>query len=124
MTAGAVGYRIETPDGAVAITGDTLVCDEVATLADGVDVLVYEAMRFEYLRAQPPYRHFVMDYHADTPLIGKQAADLGVPTLLLTHLIPPPDTDEERQLYIDDIRGGGYTGTLLVCDDLDSVTLG
>ena len=30
----AVGFRVETPDGVVAITGDTLVCDEVAALAD------------------------------------------------------------------------------------------
>lgn len=120
----AVGYRIETPDGAIAITGDTLVCDEVAALADGVDVLIYEAMRFEFLKAQPPYRHFVMDYHADTRLIGPQAAELGVPTLMLTHLIPPPETDEQRQLYIDDIRDGGFDGNLIVCNDLDSVTLG
>ena len=31
----AVGYRVDTPDGSVAITGDTRVCDEVAALADG-----------------------------------------------------------------------------------------
>ncbi|MEL6983973.1 MAG: MBL fold metallo-hydrolase, partial [Actinomycetota bacterium] len=38
----AVGYRVETPDGVVVITGDTLVCEEVATLAAGADVLIYE----------------------------------------------------------------------------------
>ena len=43
----AVGFRIETPDGVVVISGDTLVCDEVAQLAAGADVLVYEAMLFE-----------------------------------------------------------------------------
>ncbi len=120
----AVGYRIETPDGAVAITGDTLVCDEVADLARGADVLVYEAMRFEPLQQLPPNRQFVLDYHADTRLIGAQAADLGVPTLVLTHLIPPPDTDAERDLFASDIRGGGFMGALMVAADLDVVTLG
>lgn len=120
----AVGYRIETPDGVVAITGDTLVCDEVATLAAGADVLVYEAMRFSIIEAAPPERHFILDYHADTRLIGAQAAALGVSTLLLTHLIPPPSTDADRQGFVDDIRSGGFTGELLVCDDLDRVVLG
>jgi ribonuclease Z len=120
----AVGYRVETPDGVVVITGDTLVCDEVATLAAGADVLVYEAMRFSVIEAEPPHRHFILDYHADTRLIGRQAAQLGVPTLLLTHLIPAPVTDEDRRGYVDDIRDGGYEGELLVCDDLDRVVLG
>lgn len=120
----AVGYRVETPDGVVAITGDTLVCEEVATLAAGADVLVYEAMRFSVIEAAPSYRHFILDYHADTRLMGRQAAELGVPTLMLTHLIPPPTSDDERQDFVDDIRAGGYEGEVMVCDDLDRVVLG
>ncbi len=120
----AVGYRVETPDGAVVITGDTLVCDEVATLARGADVLVYEAMRFTPLEQLPKHRQFVLDYHADTRLIGAQAAALDVPTLVLTHLIPPPDSEHERELFAADVRGGGFAGALMVADDLDVVTLG
>ena len=95
---GAVGYRVETPDGSVAISGDTLVCDEMAELAEGVDVLVYEAMRFSFFDDLPEHRRFVRDYHADTLMIGKQAAELGVPKLVLTHLIPAPRTEADRQL--------------------------
>jgi ribonuclease Z len=120
----AVGYRIETPDGVVAITGDTKVCPEVARLAEGADVLVYEAMRFSALQGENLGRDFVMDYHADTKLIGAQAAELGTPTLVLTHLIPSPTTDEEKQLFADEVRSGGYQGQLIVADDLDTVTLG
>lgn len=120
----AVGYRVETPDGVVAITGDTLVCDEVAVLAEGADVLVYEAMRFDVIEAEPEQRRFILDYHADSRLIGKQAFELGVPTLMLTHLIPPPSSDAERQAYVDDVRQAEYAGQLIVCDDLDTVTLG
>jgi len=69
----AVGYRIETPEGVIVITGDTKVCPEVARLADGADVLLYEAMRFSAVRGESLGRDFVMDYHADTPLIGAQA---------------------------------------------------
>lgn len=127
----AVGFRISTPDGDVAISGDTRVCDEMAVLASGADVLVYEAMLFNVIRNGPPFRHFILDYHADTRLIGRQAADLGVPTLVLTHLIPAPATTAvpalgsavSEQDYEDQIREGGYAGDLLVARDLDKVVL-
>ena len=120
----AVGYRIETPDGVVAISGDTVVCDEVAALAQGADVLVYEAMRMDVIAQRPPDKQYIMHYHADTRLIGKQAAELGVPTVMLTHLIPSPATPEGKQAFIDEVREGGYEGTVMVCDDLDTVTIG
>ena len=114
----SVGYRVDTPDGSVAITGDTRVCDEVAELADGVDVLVYEAMRFSFFNELPERRRYVTDYHADAPLIGKQAAELGVPKLVLTHLIPAPTSEAEKQSFIDEVRSGGFDGELVVADDL------
>lgn len=120
----AVGYRVTTPDGVVVITGDTRVCDEVAVLADGADVLVYEAMRFPPIEALPEHRRFILDYHADTRLIGRQAAELAVRTLVLTHLIPEPTTGSEKQAFVDDVRAGGYEGEIIVADDLDSVELG
>jgi ribonuclease Z len=120
----AVGYRVETPDGIIAITGDTLVCDEVAALAEGADIVVYEAMRFEVIAQLPEARRFIMDYHADTKLIGGQANELGVKTLVLTHLIPEPNSEADEQLFIDDIRSGGFEGEIVVAKDLDTVTLG
>lgn len=121
---GAVGYRIETPDGVVAISGDTLVCDEVAALAEGADVVVYEAMRMDVIAQRPADKQYIMRYHADTRLIGRQMAELNVPTLMLTHLIPAPSTAAEKQAFSDEVRQGGYEGEILVCDDLDTVTLG
>ncbi|MGI9607117.1 MAG: MBL fold metallo-hydrolase [Acidimicrobiales bacterium] len=119
----AVGYRVDTPDGSIAISGDTRVCEEVARLAEGVDVLVYEAMRYDHFDDLPPERRYIMEYHADTRLIGEQVAALGVPTLILTHLIPVPATDADKQPFIDDVRAAGYEGELIVADDLFTITL-
>ena len=119
----AVGYRVETPDGVVAITGDTRVCAEVGELATGADVLVYEALRVEAVLASPFLPDHICEYHADTRLLGAQAADLGVGSLVLTHLIPEPRTPGEVQAFADDVRAGGFTGDLLVAADLDTVTL-
>jgi len=99
------------------------VCDEVAVLAAGADVLVYEAMRFSEIRKMPEHRRFILDYHADTFLIGAQAEEMGVPLLVLTHLIPPPTCDADEQAFADDVRSGGYTGEVVVASDLTSVSL-
>ena len=120
----AVGYRVETPDGVVVITGDTLVCDEVAVLAEGADVLVYEAMRFEVIEQRPSHLQFILDYHADTRLIGAQAAELDVAVLVLTHLIPAPNDPDTLADFVRDIRDAGFEGELVVADDLDHVVLG
>ena len=120
---GAVGYRIETPDGVVAISGDTVVCDEMAALAEGADVVVYEALRMDVIAKRPPDKRYIMGYHADTRLIGEQMARLEVPMVMLTHLIPAPSTEADRQAYIDEVREGGYEGEIIVCDDLDTVSL-
>ncbi len=119
----AVGYRVETPDGVIAISGDTRVCPEVAALAAGADVVVYEAMRTQLILDLAEELHFIADYHADTVDIGRQMAELEVPTLLLTHLLPTPRTPEAKQAFVDDVRSGGYGGSVTACDDLDGVTI-
>ncbi len=120
---GAVGYRIETPDGTVAISGDTKVCDEMAELSQGADVVIYEAMRMDMVALRPPKTQYIMEYHADTRLIGAQMAELEIPYLMLTHLIPAPRSPEEEQAFADEVREGGYTGKVTVCADLDTVVL-
>lgn len=121
---GAVGYRIETPNGTVAISGDTLVCDEVGELAAGADLLVHEAMRFEPIEALPAHRRFILDYHADTRLLGRLAAESNVGTLVLTHLLPAPENEADEEAFISDVRAGGFEGRLFVANDLDAFTIG
>ncbi len=123
----SVAFRVDTPDGAVVITGDTIVCDEVAELAAGADVVVYEAFRRDLLLgfadAMPHLRHLAA-YHADTKEIGAQMAAVAVPTLVLTHLIPALRTSPDaEQGFVDDVRAGGYTGDLVVGRDLTTIEL-
>lgn len=123
----AVAFRVETAAAAIVISGDTRVCDEVGQLAAGADVVVHEACRAQALREQfgslPQIEH-VVDYHADTRELGAQAERLHVPHLVLTHLIPPPANDEQRQAFADDVRAGGFTGQVTVAQDLFTVVVG
>ena len=66
----------------------------------------------------------IFSYHADTVALGTMAARAAVSHLVLTHLIPPPDTAAEADAFAADVRDGGYTGTVTVGQDLTTVTLG
>ena len=43
----AVGYRVETPDGIVAVSGDTRVCPGLEALCEDADIAVCEVIRLE-----------------------------------------------------------------------------
>ena len=60
----------------------------------------------------------IFSYHADTVELGAMAARVGVPHVALTHLIPPPDSAEEADAFMDDLRRGGYRGNVTVGEDL------
>jgi ribonuclease Z len=117
---GAVAYRVTTPDAVVVVSGDTRVCDEVRDLAAGADVLVHEACRTTVMADLIRGTAFesIFDYHADTVALGALAQEAGVGHLLLTHLIPPPTTEDDAAAFEADVRSGGFTGPVTVGTDL------
>lgn len=121
----AVAYRVTTPDGAVVISGDTRVCDEVFDLARDADVLVHEVCRRSSMADAVRGTAFeqIFDYHADSLVLGEYAERYGIAHVVLTHLIPQPTSDAHSASFENDLRRGGYTGTVTVGADLTSVTI-
>ncbi len=122
----AAAYRVDTPEGAVVISGDTRACAEVERLAAGAAVLVHEAVLAAALPrylAELPYIGALLDYHAPAPEVGALAARAGVATLVLTHLLPQPHTPAAEGDYRDAARAGGFTGDVIVARDLTTVAL-
>lgn len=115
----AVAYRFDMADGAVVVSGDTRVCPEVERLAAGAQVLVHEACRSEAVRARG--KDYIAEYHADTVHLGTMAERTGVATLVLTHLEPAPLTEHDVNAFAEDVRRGGFTGNLIVGEDLTTV---
>jgi ribonuclease Z len=111
----AVAYRIDTVDGAIVVSGDTRVCDEVLELSRGARVLVHEACR-----TRRRTRH-VLDGHADSAELGALAQQAGVEVLVLTHLHPPVAGPEDRAAFEADVRSGGFDGQVVVGRDLTTV---
>ena len=115
----AVGYRVDSPEGAVAISGDTIACAEVERLSEGVELLIHEALLSESYAEGSPIR----EYHTDAIELGRMAARIGVPRLVLTHLVPSPMDQEQADRFAREVRAGGYDGDLTVGRDLDRFAL-
>lgn len=112
----SVAYRIDTPAGSAVVSGDTRVCPGIETASKGAQVIVHEAMRthlFQGTRFQP-----IAEYHASTIELGQMAARLGVPDLVLTHLMPAPRSPDQDAAFEKDVRSGDYTGRVTVARDL------
>jgi ribonuclease Z len=108
----AVGYRIEADARIVAISGDTAVCDGVARLADGADLLVHEAVRSDLSSPR------LLEWNASARSVGALADSLKLRRVVLTHLLPAPLTATDCQAFVDETRAGGYAGDLVLARDL------
>jgi ribonuclease Z len=117
----AFGYRIDTPDKSIVISGDTAPCDSIADRARGVDVLVHEV--YPEARLKPEDRpggqdwpQYMKTFHTSDRELGAIAARAGPKLLVLHHIVRMGGTDEE---LIQGIRAGGYAGRVVIGRDLD-----
>lgn len=115
----AVGYRIDTLDGRVVISGDTIACEEIELLAEGADVLIHEIARPDLT----PERAHVGTYHTLPDELGALAERARVQCLVLTHLWPSPGTPEEAAEFASAVRSAGFGGDIVVACDLTTVQL-
>jgi ribonuclease Z len=108
----AVGYRIERDGNCIAVSGDTAVCDGVRQLVNGAHLIVHEALLTTAVSAS------LLEWNAGARSVGELAAASQPETLVLTHLIPAPNTSGEEQAFLDEVRVGGFNGYTIVAHDL------
>jgi ribonuclease BN (tRNA processing enzyme) len=97
----AFGFRFDTRDRSIVISGDTKPTPNLVQLAKGADVLVHEAMYvpgIDRMLAKRPYvpprlKQFLMEGHTSAEDCGRIAAEAGVKTLVLSHLLPGDDPE-------------------------------
>ncbi len=113
----AVGYRVSDGSHAVALSGDTAACEGMAQLARGVDLLIHEALNANEVRGG------LLDWNASAESVGALAQRAGVTKLVLTHLLPPPQTDEAEQQFVNQANAGGFQGPISIAVDLMRLSL-
>lgn len=123
----AFGYRVETDDGVVAISGDTGPTDNVIRLARDADLLLHEALDFawveeQYERTRDDSARAVRDHHYSSHTSPEEAiriaSEAGARQLALHHLVP---RGAARELWLRE--ADSFAGRFLVPDDLDVIEL-
>ncbi|MGH3713614.1 MAG: MBL fold metallo-hydrolase [Micromonosporaceae bacterium] len=118
----AYGYRLDTDDRSIVISGDTVPCAAVVELAADADVLVHEAMHLPSLGVSlartnaARLREHLLASHTPVAEAGRVAAEAGVRHLVLSHLVPG-DADIADQTWIAG-AARHYRGPITVGADL------
>ncbi len=117
-------FRFDTRDRSVVISGDTAYAPELARFAKGADVLIHEAMYVPGVDAivrraknAPRLREHIMASHTSTEDVGRIAAEAGVKTLVLSHLIPGDDPSVTDAQWLEGVRKH-FQGRVVVGKDL------
>jgi ribonuclease BN (tRNA processing enzyme) len=120
----AYAYRFDCADRAIVISGDTAYSPELVALAKGADVLVCEAMHMAGLEAllkkvpnAATLREHLLASHVSTEDAGRIAAEAGVKTLVLSHLVPGDDPAITEAMWAEGPRKH-FGGTIVVGRDL------
>lgn len=120
----AYAYRFDAADRSIVISGDTAYSPELIALAKGADVLVCEAMHLagldNLLKKVPnaaSLREHLIASHIVTEDVGRLAAQAGVKTLVLSHLVPGDDPSITDAMWEEGVRKH-YGGQILVGRDL------
>ena len=103
----AFGYRFESGEKVIVISGDTRPSDNLIRHARGADVLVHEAYLSEYFSKtdNPEVAARLRAYHTTAEQAGQVAAAAGVKMLVLTHLIPGDKDAEFKRRASESFKG-------------------
>ena len=108
----AVGYRITSGGRAIAVSGDTATCPGVERLAASADLLIHQALRSDRMSSK------ALTWNASAFSVGALAHSLGIRRLVLTHLMPAPESADDDEAFRRETRSGGYAEELIIATDL------
>jgi ribonuclease Z len=117
----AYGYRIDTPDRSIVISGDTRPSTALANAAHGVDALIHEAYAESRLAAEnrpggADWPRYMRSFHTSDVELGRLAADANPKLLIVDHVMRTGASDSEM---IAGVRRGGFRGRVVIGRDLD-----
>ena len=123
----AFAYRFDGPDRSIVISGDTRPSPALVSLAHGADVLVHSAMypqAIDRLVAAVPnaarLRASILAHQTSAEDAGRIAAEAGVKTLVLSHLVPAEDPQVTEEMWLEAARAH-FGGPVVVGRDLMEV---
>ena len=120
----ALGYRFQTRDRIVVVSGDTRPTEAIVEACNGCDVLVHEVLHYEAMLQTFPnapeavLAHYRND-HTSPEDVGRVATQAGVRKLVLNHVLPDNDLVDEAEWIR--LVGKTFDGEVLLGTDLVEV---
>lgn len=112
----AFGYRIDTADRSIVISGDTAYSQTLVEKAKGVDLLFHEVASRKGLNALPPaWQTYHSESHATADVVVNVAQQARPGKLVLYHIL---FFGVSANALRDEVRAG-YDGVVIVASDLD-----
>jgi len=124
----AYGYRLEYRGRIVVISGDTGKSANVAKYSTGADLLIHDVLAKDLLllaatnfeksgnTRRAKLARDITTYHASPREVAETAAAAKVETLVLTHMVPPPNSPMIEQAFL---RGAAeiFGGKVVIAKD-------
>jgi ribonuclease BN (tRNA processing enzyme) len=122
----ALAYRIEADDRSVVLASVGFARETLVAFASGADLLVHEAIYGASLEAaleaveaeRADILRREAESHPKLETIGSLAREMGVGTLVLTRLRPPPVYDFQYENIVRE----DFDGRVVIADDGDEIT--
>ena len=112
----AYGFRFETADRTIVVSGDTAPCDSLIQQAKGCDILVHEVYSDAgFKRRSPTWQEYHASFHTSTVELAAIAQQVQPKLLVLTHLLLWGSSPEELLREIT----RSYKGEVRCGNDLD-----
>jgi ribonuclease BN (tRNA processing enzyme) len=116
------GYRFDTPDRSIVISGDTNPTQATIDACRGCDVLIHEVLTHDWLARRPDFQAYATQFHTTTSQLTELAKQAKPGLLILYHasLSWRPVLDSERSTQAMLLKEmSGYPGRVVVGRDLD-----
>lgn len=129
------GYRFDTPDRSIVISGDTSPTEATIKACNGCDVLIHDAQMLQLYEKMPERLHsFVAKYHTTTAQLAALANEAKPKLLVVYHTIgfrpgiAPPEflsslagAGSSRSIpeVLQEEIGSRYSGKFVIGRDLD-----
>lgn len=111
------GYRFDTPDKTIVISGDTAPTEEIVKQCHGCDLLIHEVYSTAGLLMQAAEkREYHRRFHTSTAELAKIANEANPKELVLYHVLFWGTTPQQ---VLDEMKAAGYNGKVALANDLD-----
>ena len=115
----AYGYRFETPDKVVALSGDCAPSESVIENCNGCDILLHEVYTQRgYDQSPEDWRKYITNFHTSTKELAALATKAKPKLLVLYHQMSFGGEKDTEEVLLEEMRAA-YRGNVVSAHDLD-----